>query len=135
MVNHEDEWESLEALMEARADIAIQRACVGFGIDFEEALRLIRNADGLNNEQAVQRNIILAAVDNIADFAVAEEYQMADDMAELMEMLDDEGEDEMDEEGWFDFYFPIFSKFHDRYMRTENVDIEYAMIIAAYLQR
>ena len=72
MVNHEDEWESLEALMEARADIAIQRACVGFGIDFEEALRLIRNADGLNNEQAVQRNIILAAVDNIADFAVAE---------------------------------------------------------------
>lgn len=133
MVNHEDEWESLEALMEARADIAIQRACVGFGIDFEEALRLIRNADGLNNEQAVQHNIILAAVDNIADFAVAEEYQMADDMAELMEMLDDEGEDEMDEEGWFDFYFPIFSKFHDRYMRTENVDIEYAMIIAAYL--
>lgn len=47
MVNHEDEWESLEALMEARADIAIQRACVGFGIDFEEALRLIRKQTDL----------------------------------------------------------------------------------------
>jgi len=105
VVIHEDEWESLEALMEARADIAIRRACVGFGIDFEEALRLIR--------------------------AVAEEYQMADDMAELEELLTEE--EEMEDEDWFEFYLPVFSKFHDQYMRTENMDIEYSMIIAAYL--
>ena len=58
---------------------------------------------------------------------------MADDMAELAETLTDEDENEMDEEYWLDFYFPVFSKFHERYMCTENVDIEYAMIIAAYL--
>lgn len=131
VVIHEDEWESLEALMEARADIAIRRACVGFGIDFEEALRLIRNADGLDNEQIAQRNIILSAVDNMVDFAVAEEYQMADDMAELEELLTEE--EEMEGEDWFEFYLPVFSKFHDQYMRTENMDIEYSMIIAAYL--
>jgi hypothetical protein len=133
MANNDGEWESLEALMDARADIAIRRACAGFGLDFEEALRLIRNTDELNSEQMAQRNIILAAVDNLVDFAVAEEYQMADDMAELAETLTDEDEDEMDEEYWLDFYFPVFSKFHERYMCTENVDIEYAMIIAAYL--
>lgn len=133
MANNDGEWESLEALMDARADIAIWRACAGFGLDFEEALRLIRNTDELNSEQMAQRNIILAAVDNLVDFAVAEEYQMADDMAELAETLTDEDEDEMDEEYWLDFYFPVFSKFHERYMCTENVDIEYAMIIAAYL--
>lgn len=133
MANNDGEWESLEALMDARADIAIRRACAGFGLDFEEVLRLIRNTDELNSEQMAQRNIILAAVDNLVDFAVAEEYQMADDMAELAETLTDEDEDEMDEEYWLDFYFPVFSKFHERYMCTENVDIEYAMIIAAYL--
>lgn len=131
VVIHEDEWESLEALMEARADIAIRRACVGFGIDFEEALRLIRNADGLDSEQIAQRNIVLSAVDNMVDFAVAEEYQMADDMAELEELLTEE--EEMEDEDWFEFYLPVFSKFHDQYMRTENMDIEYSMIIAAYL--
>lgn len=130
ITNHEDEWESLEALMEARADIAIRRACAGFGVDFEEALLLIRNADGLDSEQIAQRNIILSAVDNLVDFSVVEEYQMADDMAELEELLPD-GE-EM-EEDWLELYLPIFSKFHDRYMRTENMDIEYAMIVAAYL--
>lgn len=130
ITSHEDEWESLEALMEARADIAIRRACAGFGVDFEEALLLIRNADGLDSEQIAQRNIILSAVDNLVDFSVVEEYQMADDMAELEELLPD-GE-EM-EEDWLELYLPIFSKFHDRYMRTENMDIEYAMIVAAYL--
>lgn len=133
VIDNDGEWESLEALMEARADIAIRRACVGFGIDFEEALNLIRNADALDNEQMSQRNIILSAVDNLVDFSVAEEYQMADDMAELREMLSDEELEDMDEDDWLDFYFPVFSKFHNQYMRTENVDIEYAMIIAAYL--
>ena len=119
--------------MEARADIAIRRACDGFGIDFEEALRLIRNADNLDNEQTAQRHIILAAVDNMVDFAVAEEYQMADDMAELEELLTDEEAEEMEDEDWLDFYLPVFSKYHDQYMRTENMDIEYSMVIAAYL--
>lgn len=129
---HTGEWESLEAMMEARADIAIRRALDGFGISYEDAINLIRDAEGLNNEQLVQRGIILAAIDNLVDFSVAEEYQMADEMASLEETLSDEDEDDEDED-WFNLYKPIFAKFHERYMRTENLDIEYAMIIAAYL--
>lgn len=119
--------------MEARADIAIRRACAGFGVDFEEALRLIRNADGLDNEQMAQRNVILSAVDNLVDFSVMEEYHMADDMAELEDTLTEEEVEEKEDEDWFNFFLPVFSKYHDLYMRTENMDIEYAMIVAAYL--
>lgn len=133
MTNEDGEWESLEEMMAARADIAIQRAFDGFGITYDDAIELIRNADGLTNEQLAQRNIVMAAVDNLVDFAVAEEYQMADDMAELEDTLSEEEIEEMEDEDWFNFFMPIFSKFNDRYMRTEDMDIEYAMIVAAYL--
>lgn len=133
ITEHEGEWESLEDLMAARADIAIRRAFDGFGISYDEAIELIRNADGLDNEQLTQRSIILAAIDNLIDFSVAEEYQMADDMAELKQTLSEEEMEEMEDEDWLDFYMPVFSKFNDRYMRTENQDTEYSMIVAAYL--
>lgn len=131
---HEDnQWETLESLMAARADIAIKRALDGFGITYDEAIALIRNADNLDNEQSVQRSVIMAAVDNLVDFSVAEEYQMADDMAELEESLNEDDAEEMEDEDWQTFYMPTFIRFNDRYMRTENMDIEYAMIVAAYL--
>lgn len=131
---HEDnQWETLESLMAARADIAIKRALDGFGITYDEAIALIRNADNLDNEQSVQRSVIMAAVDNLVDFSVAEEYQMADDMAELEESLNEDDAEEMEDEDWQTFYMPAFIRFNDRYMRTENMDIEYAMIVAAYL--
>lgn len=133
MVDHSGEWESLEEMMEARADIAIRRALDGFGISYEEALNLIRNADDLNSEQTVQRNIIIAAVDNLVDFSVAEEYQMADDMAEVEQEALDSEDEPMDIDEWEALFTPVFSKFHRQYMRTENQDAEYAMIVAAYL--
>ena len=68
MVGQDREWDSLEELMKARADIAIQRALSGFGIDYDDAIELIRNADNLDNEQSVQRNIIMAAVSNLVGF-------------------------------------------------------------------
>lgn len=133
MTNEENQWETLEDLMAARADNAIQRAFDGFGITYDDAIDLIRNADNLNNEQLAKRNIIIAAVDNLVDFSVAEEYQMADDMAELEYSLTEEEIEEMEDEDWLNFYMPIFNKFNDRYLRTENMDIEYSMIVAAYL--
>ena len=39
MVGQDREWDSLEELMKARADIAIQRALSGFGIDYDDAIR------------------------------------------------------------------------------------------------
>ena len=130
MINHDGEWESLEDLMEARADIAIRRACSGFGVSFDDAIQLIRNTDNLDNEQSAKRNIVLAAVDNLVDFSVVEEYQMANDMSELEEYID---ENELDDDGLIGYFLPVFSKYNDRYMLTENLDVEYAMAIAFFL--
>lgn len=133
MAQGNDEWASLEELMAARADIAIQRAFDGLGITYDDAIALIRNAENLDNEQMAQRAIVLAAVDNLVDFAVCEEYQMAEDIAELEEELEELDEEDMEEDDWIELYLPVFSKFNDRYMLVENQDIEYATIVAAAL--
>ena len=57
---------------------------------------------------------------------------MADDMAELESSLSEDEVEEMDEEDWFNLYLPVFRRFNDTYMRTENQDAEYAMIVAAW---
>jgi len=108
--------------MDLRAEFLIQHALSGFDIEYGEALELLRNADGLTNEQSAKRDIIVAAVDNLIDFAVAEEYQMARELPSL----DDEEYDEED-------YEEIFEKYNKRYAEVENSDAEYAMIIAAGL--
>ena len=87
LADETDSQEILEELMSLRADFLIQHALSGFDIDYDEALEMLRNADGLTDGQAARRNIIVAAVDNLIDFAVAEEYQMA---RELPDLDDDE---------------------------------------------
>lgn len=113
--------EVFEELADARFQILLNRAVDGFGMDWEEALNLIANYDGnLSAEDQIRRRILLAAFDNLADFAVAEEYQMLSEIAELEE-------DEEDE------IIPIFSKYNKRYASVENSDVKYAMIVAAAL--
>ncbi len=122
LTSDSDSQEILEELMDLRADFLIQHALSGFDIDYDEALEMLRNADGLTDEQSAKRNVIVAAVDNLIDFAVAEEYQMA---RELPSLDDDEyGEDDYEE---------IFERYNKRYAEVENSDAEYAMIIAAGL--
>ena len=69
--------------MDLRAEFLIQHALSGFDIEYGEALELLRNADGLTNEQSAKRDIIVAAVDNLIYFAVAEEQQMARELPSL----------------------------------------------------
>lgn len=112
----------LEELMDLRAEFLIQHALSGFDMDYDEALELLRNADDLTDEQSARRNIIVAAVDNLIDFAVAEEYQMAMELPSLDNDEFDEGD-----------YEEVFEKYNKRYAEVENSDAEYAMIIAAGL--
>lgn len=117
-----DQWEVLEELMDLRAKFLVCHAIDGFDMSYDEALDLLRNQEGLTGEQEAKRNVIVAAVDNLVDFAVAEEYQMAMD-------LPDVDDDDYDEEE----YEEIFERYNKRYAEVENSDAEYAMIIAAGL--
>lgn len=121
--NMEDRWDLLEEMMVLRAEFAFNHAVKGFGIDFEKALELLRNHnDGLSKLEKEQRDILVAALDNLVDFAVAEEFQMSEALPESIDMENGEDIDECDE---------IFKRYNITYADIENDDIEYAMGIAA----
>lgn len=127
---HADEdgrLEVIEELMAMRASHLIGHAFDGFSITLEEALELLRNTDGLSELDAARRDIVVAAVENLIDFAVAEEYQM---LSELPDIDEDEEEHEGLSE---DDVLAIFDRYNKRYAYVENKDAEYAMIIAAGL--
>jgi hypothetical protein len=135
MDNDLSSQEILEELMELRADFAIHHAIRGFGMEYDEALELIRMAeDGLTESEKAKRNIIVAAIDNLVDFAVAEEYQMTQELSEF-DIDEFTGYDvaEGEEEDIYDTLVKICKKYNFQYANVENMDIEYAMIIAAQL--
>lgn len=119
--------------MRVRADYAVRHAFEGFGISYDDALELLKKAEDLTDEERVQRNILIAAVDNLVDFSVAEEYQMADEVAEYTDEIEEVDEDSEDYDELMDILAGICNKYNDRYAYVENMDIEYAMIMAAYL--
>ena len=76
--NETDRWELLEAIMELRVEFMINHAMQGFNLSFEDAMDLVRSKnEGLTSQDKEKRKVLLAAIDNIVDFAVAEEFQMA----------------------------------------------------------
>lgn len=121
----EGQWEVLEELMNLRAQQLIGRALQGFGMSLEEALELLQSSEeGLGRVDKEKRIAIHAAIDNLVDFAVAEEYQMVDDLN-----FDEENPTESDEEE----ALKVFKTYNQRYAKVENEDVEYAMIVAAGL--
>lgn len=123
--NDMESWEVMEELMALRADFAIHHALNGFGLAYDTALELLRTAeDGLTEIDKAKRNVVVAAIDNLVDFAVAEEYQMALELPEIEEELEEEELEDI---------MALFAKYNDRYALIENQDAEYAMIIAAQL--
>lgn len=128
-------WEVLEELMSLRAEFAISYAFRGFDIDYATALELLRNTSrNLSEEEKAKRDVLVAAVDNLVDFAVAEEYQV---LSEFEDWMEDDGEesDEDDDEvdGVNDKMLAIFNKYNNVYAKVENKDTEYAMIVAAQI--
>lgn len=119
----EERWDLLEEMMALRSEFAFNHAIKGFGMDFEKALELIRgHNDGLTKQEREQRDILVAALDNLVDFAVAEEFQMSQSLPDDIDLDNGEDIDECDS---------IFERYNITYASIENSDIEYAMGIAA----
>lgn len=121
----DDEKLSLtEELMAQRANNAIRQAIEGFGMSYDEAIELIQDEGELSDLAVEKRRILSAAIDNLVDFAVAEEYQM---LMDLIEESEDEEDDEEEEN------LKIFKTYNQRYAKIEDSDAEYAMMVAAGL--
>lgn len=127
--------EILYALMELRADLAISHAFKGFNIDPEEALMLLKNLEdnNLTKEDKDKRDRIVAAVNNLIEFAVCEEYQVAQKTDELYQSHIEEYEDyeiDYNNPDDIDDYLAICMLYNSTYAAVENADIEYAMSVA-----
>lgn len=120
-------WEVMEELMALRADFAIQHALRGFNLDYEKGLELLKKADKeLTDDERAKRDIVVAAVDNLIDFAVAEEYSLCDECGFLADFDENEGWTEEDVEEWMQ----MCNTYNNAYASVEDQDIEHAMMVA-----
>lgn len=121
--------EALYALSELRSDLAIDHVLKGLNLNEEEAIMLLKNEDddNLTEHDKKMRKIVIAAVNNLIDFAVCEEYQL---YQEVEERSDGE-EIDVDSEDYED-YEDLCDKYNDTYAAVENQDIQYAGAMAAW---
>ena len=117
--NQTIDLEEFQDIVEARTMFAFGHCVRRFGIDFNEALDIVRNHNEayLTPSEIERRKALVAALDNLIDFATAEETQVYMDIEEQDEDSDPE---------------EIFYLYNNVYAKTENKDIDYASFIAAW---
>lgn len=119
--NEAESWEIFEEIVSLRSAFLIDKAISGLQIDFDEALNLLRHYNtGLSERDKQLRDTLVSAIDNLVDFAIAEEYQMMNELPEGMDL------DNMEE------YEGICEKYNLIYADRENQDVMYASSIAAW---
>ena len=123
----EEPWEIMEELIALRAEFAIHHAIKGFGMEWDDALELVRsNLNTLPELDRARADILIASINNLVEFAAAEEYQM---MSEADDVNDEESDNE-DEDEKRELLISVCKKYNSQYANVENLDIEYAMMIA-----
>ncbi len=111
----------IEDIVTLRASFLIDRALRGLRIDFEQALNILQNHnDFVSEHEREQRDILVAAIDNLIGFAAAEEYAMLDDLPE-----------NLDEECLSD-YEEVCERYNLVYAETENDQVLFAAAMAAW---
>lgn len=119
--NSAEKWETIEDIITLRASFLIERAIDGLKIDFDKALSLLRNYNDFTTDyERQQREILVAAVDNLVDFAASSQQQMLDDLP------DEVDRDEVEQ------YVTAFERYNLNYASVENQDVLYAAGMAAW---
>lgn len=124
----EEPWEVMEELMALRADFAIHHAIHGFGMEWDDAIELVQsNLESLSEEDRARADILIAAINNMVEFAVVEEYQM---MSEADDVDEEAEEGDLSDEEREELLLAVCKKYNSQYAYVENLDIEYAMMVA-----
>lgn len=111
----------IEDIITQRCSFLIDRALRGLRIDFEEALSILRNHNNFTTDRERQQHeILVAAIDNLIDFAAAEEIAMLDELPE-----------EVDESCLSD-YETICEQYNLTYAEAENEQVFFAAKMAAW---
>lgn len=108
-------------MISLRASFLIHKALEGLHMDLDRALEILRDYnDFTTGRERLQRDMLVAAVDNLVDFAVAEEFAM-------MRALPDESDSADMEE-----YEAVCEKYNLTYAAEENSTVMFAAGMAAW---
>lgn len=117
--NSADSWEIMEEIISLRTSFLIDRALTGLRIDFDSAFEILQNHNEFTTErERSEREILVAAIDNLIDFAVAEEVTMMRELPEELEL------DRLSE------YETVCEKYNLAYAETENSQVLLAATVA-----
>jgi hypothetical protein len=119
--NNAERWEVFDDIITLRASFLIDRALSGLRIDFDRALEILQNnINHLTAREETERNTLLAAIDNLIDFAAAEETALMSDLPEELDLAD------------MEIYEDTCRKYNETYAETENGMVYHAAAIAAW---
>lgn len=116
-----ESWHIMEDIIMLRTASLYSRVLEGLKMDFDRALELLRNHNDFTTlQEKEERDILVAAIDNLVEFAAAEEYAMMND---VRGHSIDEG---------FEDYEGICEKYNQTYAETENEQVSLAAGIAGW---
>lgn len=111
----------MEDIITLRASFLIDRALTGLSMDFDKAVSLVRNFNtDLTEREKRERVIVLAAIDNLIDFAVAQETAMLNDINENADISRAEDCER------------VFERYNLHYAEQEDSQVAYASMMAAW---
>ncbi|WP_229104985.1 hypothetical protein [Bacteroides fragilis] len=119
--NSAERWEVFYDIVTLRASFLIDRALTGLRIDFDRALEILRNTNSnLTAREETERDTLLAAIDNLIDFAAAEETAFMSELPEELDLKD------------MEIYEDTCRKYNETYADVENNQVLHAAAIAAW---
>lgn len=119
--NSAERWEVFYDIVTLRASFLIDRALTGLRIDFDRALEILRNTNSnLTAREATERDTLIAAIDNLVDFAAAEETAFMSELPEELDLKD------------MEIYEDTCRKYNETYADVENNQVLHAATIAAW---
>lgn len=119
--NSAERWEVFDDIVTLRASFLVDRALSGLRIDFDRALAILQNGNNhLTAREETERDTLLAAMDNLIDFAAAEETALMSDLPEELDLAD------------MEIYEDTCRKYNETYAETENEQVHHAAAIAAW---
>ncbi|UVV58191.1 hypothetical protein NXY28_18120 [Bacteroides thetaiotaomicron] len=119
--NSAERKDLIEEIITLRASFLIDKALRGLRIDFDRALDILRNRNAfISAREQQQHEILVAAVENLIDFAVAEEMTM---LGALPEQVSETNLAECEE---------VCRRYNLVYAQKENEQVGLAAAMAAW---
>ena len=122
--NSDESWGRFEEIITLRASFLIDRVLTGLKVDLDQVLSILRDHNSFTSDlERRQRVILIAAIDNMVDFATAQEYTM------MQELPDEIDRDEIER------YSDVCERYNLTYAETENEQVLLAAGVAHWWLR